>query len=390
MGGGECDASDIILCAGASEGIRAVMKLIFNPEGAPEGQKPGVMIPIPQYPLYSATLAEFNMHQIGYYLNEGKNWSLDMDVLEKAYQDATEVCNPRAIVIINPGNPTGNVLSRANIEAVVKFAAQKKLFVFADEVYQDNVYADGCEFHSFKKVMSEMGAPYNTMELASFMSTSKGYMGGCGIRGGYAEICNVDPQVKAMLLKSISAKLCPTVIGQACMDVIVNPPKPGEPSYESHKAQKGDRINRFGCTGQAGSRNIQLYGRYYMQHSAGRDVRLPPVAPSSQGHRQGQGERPGCRRLLRLPTPGEHRNLHHPWIWLRSATGNLPLQNHNSASKGCLGQHVGQIKGFPCQVYAGVLITRLVTKKNTFSTLLLSFKQFHYPFPSNPVYLCFS
>ena len=58
----------------------------------------------------------------------------------------------RAIVIINPGNPTGNVLSRANIEAVVKFAAQKKLFVFADEVYQDNVYADGCEFHSFKKV----------------------------------------------------------------------------------------------------------------------------------------------------------------------------------------------------------------------------------------------
>ena len=59
----------------------------------------------------------------------------------------------RAIVIINPGNPTGNVLSRANIEAVVKFAAQKKLFVFADEVYQDNVYADGCEFHSFKKVI---------------------------------------------------------------------------------------------------------------------------------------------------------------------------------------------------------------------------------------------
>merc|ERR1719340_512291 len=102
-----------------------------------------------------------------------------MDVLEKAYQDATEGCNPRAIVIINPGNPTGNVLSRANIEAVVKFAAQKKLFVFADEVYQDNVYADGCEFHSFKKVMSEMGAPYNTMELASFLSCSKGYMGEC-------------------------------------------------------------------------------------------------------------------------------------------------------------------------------------------------------------------
>merc|ERR1711862_758717 len=81
--------------------------------------------------------------------------------------------------------------------------------------------------------MREMGEPYNKMELASFMSTSKGYMGECGIRGGYAEIQNVDPEVKAMLLKSISAKLCPTVIGQACMDVIVNPPKAGEVSYEA-------------------------------------------------------------------------------------------------------------------------------------------------------------
>jgi alanine transaminase len=39
-------------------------------------------------------------------------------------------------------------------------------------------------------------------------------MGECGIRGGYSEVVNMDPQVKAMLLKSISAKLCPTVIGQ--------------------------------------------------------------------------------------------------------------------------------------------------------------------------------
>merc|ERR1712141_833198 len=124
-GGIKSDWQNIILCAGASEGIRAVMKCLTNPNAAPDAKKPGVMIPIPQYPLYSASLAEYNMHQIGYYLDEDKNWSLDMDVLEKAYQDATEVCNPRAIVIINPGNPTGNVLSRANIEAVVKFAAQK-------------------------------------------------------------------------------------------------------------------------------------------------------------------------------------------------------------------------------------------------------------------------
>merc|ERR1711953_1562390 len=239
-GGVPSNWENIVLCAGASEGIRGVMKLLTNPNGGDGKKRPGVMIPIPQYPLYSASLAEYNMHQIGYYLNEDKNWSLDIDELDRAYQEASEVCNPRAIVIINPGNPTGNVLSRENIEAVVRFAESKKLFVFADEVYQDNVYAEGCKFHSFKKVMNEMGAPYNSMELASFMSCSKGYMGECGIRGGYAEVLNMDPDVKAMLLKSISAKLCPTVIGQACMDVVVNPPKPGEPSYGTFMAQKSD------------------------------------------------------------------------------------------------------------------------------------------------------
>ena len=91
-GGGPAPSpDDIILCAGASEGIRAVMKLLFNPEGAPEGKKPGVMIPIPQYPLYSATLAEFNMHQIGYYLNEDKNWAMDMSELERALAEAKQV-----------------------------------------------------------------------------------------------------------------------------------------------------------------------------------------------------------------------------------------------------------------------------------------------------------
>ncbi len=59
-----------------------------------------------------------------------------------------------------------------------------------------------------------MGNPFDSMELVSFMSCSKGYMGECGIRGGYGELVNMDPDVKAMLFKSISAKLCPTVIGQ--------------------------------------------------------------------------------------------------------------------------------------------------------------------------------
>merc|ERR1711953_565279 len=51
------------------------------------------------------------------------------------------------------------------------------------------------------------------------------------------EVINMDPAVFAMLQKSISAKLCPTVVGQACMDVVVNPPVEGDPSYSSFTAQ---------------------------------------------------------------------------------------------------------------------------------------------------------
>jgi len=233
-GGIESDWQKIILCAGASEGIRGCLKLLTGPG---TGERPGVMIPIPQYPLYSASLAEYNMDQVGYYLDEGRNWALDVAELERSYNANKEKSNIKAIVIINPGNPTGQVLTRDNIEAVIKFAAEKKLFVFADEVYQHNVYAEGSKFHSFKKVMFEMGSPYNELEIASFMTCSKGYMGECGIRGGYAEVINMDPAVFAMLQKSISAKLCPTVVGQACMDVVVNPPVSGDPSFQSFSAQ---------------------------------------------------------------------------------------------------------------------------------------------------------
>ncbi|XP_059089060.1 alanine aminotransferase 1-like [Tigriopus californicus] len=235
-GGTPADWNNIILSAGASESIRAVLKLMISLEGGKS--TPGVMIPTPQYPLYSASLAEMNMDQIGYYLNEEKNWALDISELERALNEAKDRCTPRAIVIINPGNPTGSVLSEQNIKDVIKFAHENRLFVFADEVYQNNVYAEGCAFHSFKKVMMQMGEPYSHMELASFMSCSKGYMGECGIRGGYAEIINIDKDVRAMLNKSISAKLCPTVIGQACMDVVVHPPEKGDASYESFIAEK--------------------------------------------------------------------------------------------------------------------------------------------------------
>ncbi|KAB5535863.1 hypothetical protein PHYPO_G00122850 [Pangasianodon hypophthalmus] len=240
-GGISCDPDNIYLTTGASDGIVTMLKLLTAGEGR---TRTGVMIPIPQYPLYSAAIAELGAVQINYYLNEEKCWSLDITELQRSLQAAREHCNPRVLCIINPGNPTGQVQSRECIEDVIRFAAKEHLFLMADEVYQDNVYAEGCAFHSFKKVLFEMGPEFsNTVELASFHSTSKCYMGECGLRGGYMEVINMDQEVKAQLTKLVSVRLCPPVPGQALMALVTNPPHPGEPSHAQFIKERTATLN---------------------------------------------------------------------------------------------------------------------------------------------------
>ncbi|KAM4641487.1 alanine aminotransferase 2-like isoform 1-T1 [Discoglossus pictus] len=208
----------------------------------------GVLIPIPQYPLYSAALAELDAVQVNYYLDEEKCWALDIPELRRALGEARKHCNPKVLCIINPGNPTGQVQSRKCIEDVIRFAAQENLFLMADEVYQDNVYAKGCVFHSFKKVLFEMGPKYSdVVELVSFHSTSKGFMGECGFRGGYMEVVNMDPAVKQQLTKLVSVRLCAPVPGQVVLDVAMNPPQPGDPSYKQFIAAEGQAPDMFFC-----------------------------------------------------------------------------------------------------------------------------------------------
>uniref|UniRef100_A0A671QWZ3 alanine transaminase n=1 Tax=Sinocyclocheilus anshuiensis TaxID=1608454 RepID=A0A671QWZ3_9TELE len=239
-GGITCDPDNIYLSTGASDAIVTMLKLLVSGEGM---SRTGVMISIPQYPLYSAALADLGAVQISYYLDEDNCWSLDISELRHALQEAKKHCSPRALCIINPGNPTGQVQSRQCIEDVIRFAAAEKLFLMADEVYQDNVYADGCKFHSFKKVLFEMGLEYSEkVELASFHSTSKCYMGECGFRGGYMEVVNLDPEVKVQLTKLVSVRLCPPVPGQALLDVVVNPPQPDEPSYDTFIKERTDTL----------------------------------------------------------------------------------------------------------------------------------------------------
>ncbi|KAH8362085.1 hypothetical protein KR200_002216, partial [Drosophila serrata] len=234
-GGIPSDWQNIYLTAGASPGIKTILAMI-NSEVC--GKPPGVMVPIPQYPLYSATISEYGMTKVDYYLEEETGWSLSKAELQRSFDEAKKTCNPRALVVINPGNPTGQVLTRENIEEIIKFAHENQVLILADEVYQDNVYDKDSKFWSFKKVAYEMGEPYRSQELVSFLSTSKGYLGECGIRGGYMEVLNLDPKVKAMLTKSITAALCSTTAGQVAVSALVNPPTPGEPSYDLYKKER--------------------------------------------------------------------------------------------------------------------------------------------------------
>mmetsp|Transcript_9410 Transcript_9410/g.17961 ORF Transcript_9410/g.17961 Transcript_9410/m.17961 type:complete len:530 (-) Transcript_9410:94-1683(-) len=227
-----CDIDNIFLTNGASAGIGMILQTLLSHD------KAAVMIPIPQYPLYSATISLLQGQCVGYYLDEEHGWELNVDELERAYQEAVDAgLDVTSFVLINPGNPSGSVLTRENLHAVVQFCAKHNLVLLADEVYQENVY-DG-EFVSSKRAAYETGLLQdNALELVSFHSTSKGVFGECGRRGGYMELLGIDPAVKDQIYKLASSTLCSSVSGQVMTSLMCRGPAPGDESYESHEAEK--------------------------------------------------------------------------------------------------------------------------------------------------------
>jgi aspartate/methionine/tyrosine aminotransferase len=200
------------------------------------------MISIPQYPLYSATIPCQGGTSIPYYLDESRGWGLDVRELRRSVAEAkSKGVEPRGIVVINPGNPTGSCLSIDNIAEIIDFASHEGLAILADEVYQLNIYNENKPFVSFKKVLHYMGEAYKDVELLSFHSTSKGVIGECGKRGGYVEMTNVLPEVHQQYLKLATLNLCPNLIGQLTVGLMVNPPKPSDPSYPLYR-EEYDRV----------------------------------------------------------------------------------------------------------------------------------------------------
>jgi aspartate/methionine/tyrosine aminotransferase len=232
------DPEAIYLTDGASKGVQAALRLLIS------GPNDGIMIPIPQYPLYSATLTLYEGKQVGYYLDENHDWKLSKAMLEESFHEAKKYgVNLRAICVLNPGNPTGSVLDRDNISMIIDFAREHGLSILADEVYQENIYIPGDEFISFAKVMSEKGE--TDVSLFSFHSCSKGFLGECGQRGGYMEIRNIPADVAAQITKLQSVSLCSNLTGQVAVYCMVSPPEQGSPSHALYVSERDAILNEL-------------------------------------------------------------------------------------------------------------------------------------------------
>ena len=144
--------STIILSDGASKIINVMLSCLC---GKLDSFLNGVMIPIPQYPLYTASLAYLDLIPIPYYLHEDSCWGLCINDLHNSLKSYTDTCKPKAFVVINPGNPTGQCLDVGQQVEILRFCHQNDLLLLADEVYQDNIHDVDVRWHSFRKILVE-------------------------------------------------------------------------------------------------------------------------------------------------------------------------------------------------------------------------------------------
>ncbi|HTT67677.1 MAG TPA: aminotransferase class I/II-fold pyridoxal phosphate-dependent enzyme [Gemmatimonadales bacterium] len=298
------DKDHVILTDGASKGVEAAVVALLR------DRTDGILIPIPQYPLYSAEIALHGGKAIGYHLDETHHWQLREESLLSSHARArAEGIRPVAIAVINPGNPTGAVLTRENIAMVIRFARANGLAILADEVYQENVYAPDRRFHSFAKVMHELGE--TSVSLFSFHSVSKGFLGECGHRGGYVEFRNIPDDVLAELVKLQSISLCSSVVGQIAVDVMVSPPQPGQPSYERYVAEREGVLRELKAKAEILSRGINaipgmslespqgaLYGFVRFELPPEPGVDLGAMTAEQRGEYEGRRDSAYCLALL--------------------------------------------------------------------------------------------
>ncbi|MCD4748991.1 MAG: aminotransferase class I/II-fold pyridoxal phosphate-dependent enzyme [Thermoanaerobaculales bacterium] len=231
-GGLASDPDQVLLTDGASGGAVYVLEALIS------GPQDGILVPIPQYPLYSASIARCGGVLVGYHPDEESGWTLNRSILERSLGEArSKGVKVKAIVVINPGNPTGALLDVASMKQVVDVAREWDLAIIADEVYQENTY--GRPWTSFARVVGNEKIP-----LFSLHSVSKGFYGECGHRGGYLEIRHSPPvegtnlTLTEVLLKQASVNLCPNTMGQFLVHLMVTGPRKGTQSEELFRRER--------------------------------------------------------------------------------------------------------------------------------------------------------
>jgi len=184
-------ADRVCITAGTSEGIELTLSAVV--EGGGE-----VLVPMPTYPLYTAVLAKLDAKAKYYRLDPSRGWMPDLDHLHSLVAPAT-----RALVVIDPNNPTGAVYPPDTRRALIDFADAHGLLILADEVYGDLGFAGAVE-------------PYGKLDpdapIISFSSLSKAYLAP-GWRTGWMAIGRSPrlDDVVAAVKKLADGRLCSTV-----------------------------------------------------------------------------------------------------------------------------------------------------------------------------------
>ncbi|MBK8914175.1 MAG: aminotransferase class I/II-fold pyridoxal phosphate-dependent enzyme [Phycisphaerales bacterium] len=165
------DVQHVYITSGCSEAIELALAALVNP-----GEN--VLTPSPGYPLYTAVLAKLGAQRRDYFLDEEDGWQPNVEDIAARIDDRT-----RALVLINPNNPTGAVCTRRRIEQIVELALRHDLVIISDEIY-DKLLFDGGTHVSTASVAA--GAKVITFNGLSKSYVVPGFRIGWGIVSGPA------------------------------------------------------------------------------------------------------------------------------------------------------------------------------------------------------------
>ncbi len=160
----DLDVEDVYLGNGASELIVMAMQALLN-----NGDE--LLVPSPDYPLWTAAASLSGGNPVHYLCDEESDWYPDLDDIKRKITP-----NTRGLVLINPNNPTGAVYSRDFLLQVVELARQHKLIIFADEIY-DKILYDDAQHYSIATLAPDV-------LCLTFNGLSKAYRV-CGFRAGW-------------------------------------------------------------------------------------------------------------------------------------------------------------------------------------------------------------